>query len=82
MSNKNAELNTVKENLAQLINELQECTRQYEKDVSHSANYHGCDEGIEQQRDEIAFAAFQRVKNVKQKAIDQANLLNKLLVDY
>ena len=82
MSNKNAELNAVKEKLVQLINELQECAQEFEKDVNHSANYHGYDEGVEQQRDEIASAAFQRVANVKKEAISQINLLNKLLADY
>lgn len=75
MSNKAIKLNEANQRLTELINELQEREREYDKALEHSANYLGNDERIEQGRDARAQALLESVSvSVHQAPIDRKSV--------
>lgn len=79
---KATELNDADQKLSELIVELTEVERLYDKAVEHSANYLGSDERIEQIRDEKAKALLKSVLSVKKQIEHQAQLIQKLTANY
>lgn len=82
MSNKANELNTAKDKLIELINQLQVLDHESEKAIEHFTKYFGNDERIDQFRDERASEAMNSIANVKNQIVSQTKLLEKLVADY
>ncbi|MDW1568122.1 hypothetical protein R7P80_29250 [Vibrio sp. 2092] len=82
MSNKAIKLNEANQRLTELINELQEREREYDKALEHSANYLGNDERIEQGRDARAQALLESVSSVKKEIASQTQVVKELAANY
>lgn len=82
MENKTIELNAANQKLSELMKELQSLERDYDEAVTHSANYLGNDDRIEQFRDDRAMEALQRVQRVKAEIATQIQLVATLAANY
>lgn len=82
MSNKAIKLNEANQRLTELVNELQEREREYDKALEHSANYLGNDERIEQGRDARAQALLESVSSVKKEIASQTQVVKELAANY
>lgn len=76
--NKNTELDTAQKNLAKLMKDLKTAEIDYDKAVTHSAEYMGNDEAIEQIRDDKARSAFMCVERIKEEIAIQTKLIKRL----
>lgn len=82
MENKTLELDAANKKLSELMKELKSLERDYDDALTHSANYLGNDDRIEQFRDDRAMEAFQRVQRVKAEIASQIELVAKLAANY